>query len=87
LAGYDLKSIDRYQLWCTKNGVWVNLKSFLVEHFQRKFSKKVLAAWSSGFVSACGSMGREIESRQGIRRVVASCCGLWLWLSGWVFRK
>jgi hypothetical protein len=25
-----------------------------------------LVAWSSGIVSACGSMGREIESRRGI---------------------
>jgi hypothetical protein len=30
-----------------------------------------LAAWSSGIVSVCGVMGREIESRQGVRRVVA----------------
>jgi hypothetical protein len=25
-----------------------------------------MAAWSSGIVSACGVMGREIESRQGL---------------------
>jgi hypothetical protein len=28
---------------------------------------KALAAWSIGVVSACGVMGREIESRQGTR--------------------
>jgi hypothetical protein len=30
-----------------------------------------MPAWSSGIVSACGVMGREIESRLGIHRVVA----------------
>jgi hypothetical protein len=31
-----------------------------------------LAAWSGGIVSACGVMGCEIESRQGIHRVLCS---------------
>jgi hypothetical protein len=31
----------------------------------------VLAAWSSGIVSACGEMGREIESRQGLGFYIA----------------
>jgi hypothetical protein len=33
--------------------------------FVKAWKAVALAAWSSGIVTACGVMGREIESRQG----------------------
>jgi hypothetical protein len=35
--------------------------------FKQGIFSQALAAWSSGIVSACGVMGREIESPLGVK--------------------
>jgi hypothetical protein len=48
----------------------MSLLYFHKTNIEAKFIHRIysvaLVAWSSGNVSACGVMGREIESRQGI---------------------
>jgi hypothetical protein len=44
----------------------VQLDSKRNQFLKKKKNQFSRAAWSSGIVSACGVMGRKIESRQGV---------------------